>query len=357
MSVAEGQLAGVWHEEDTTPSAIDAALRQLLVQGHQEELAYAPARVLNLIVVVDRQFKGEIANRLERVGRYHPSRTVLCAVDGRRTTMDARAQVSCDIADGGLAVATEQIEIELGPRHVAALDAIVDPLLVSDLTTVIWAPHGHEEAVDAVRRLIQVVLLDSAQQLDARAAITRAVDLVDDAYVVDLAWLRSTPWRERIAASFDPPVWRPSLREISAVTVHAREDSVVAGLLLLGWLSCRLGWQAGELIHREGTFHGTAHGKRQDVKVRLESAPHLDVPGLAGVEIETASGMMLALDRGPGGLHAKRRTRDGRESKWVVLGASRGESGILGEGIRQALLREPTYRPALDCALTFLGER
>ena len=26
-----------------------------------------------------------------------------------------------------------------------------------------------------------------------------------------------------------------------------------------------------------------------------------------------------------------------------MLGASRGEAGILGEGIRQALLRDPTY--------------
>jgi hypothetical protein len=34
----------------------------------------------------------------------------------------------------------------------------------------------------------------------------------------------------------------------------------------------------------------------------------------------------------------------------VVLGASRGEAGILGEGIRQALLRDPTYGPAVRCA-------
>jgi hypothetical protein len=32
------------------------------------------------------------------------------------------------------------------------------------------------------------------------------------------------------------------------------------------------------------------------------------------------------------------------------MGASRGEGGILGEGVRQALLRDPTYRPALGCA-------
>jgi hypothetical protein len=32
------------------------------------------------------------------------------------------------------------------------------------------------------------------------------------------------------------------------------------------------------------------------------------------------------------------------------VGASRGERGILGEGIRQALLRDPTYAPALKAA-------
>ena len=37
----------------------------------------------------------------------------------------------------------------------------------------------------------------------------------------------------------------------------------------------------------------------------------------------------------------------GEEREWTLLGASRGEAGILGEGIRQALLRDPTYAPAL----------
>jgi glucose-6-phosphate dehydrogenase assembly protein OpcA len=175
------------------------------------------------------------------------------------------------------------------------------------------------------------------------------------ANIVDLAWLRATPWRERIAATFDPPAWRPGLREISGISVTAREDSVVAGLLLLGWLSCRLGWQASELIKQGDVYRGTAHGKRQDVKIKLYAQSDLEVPGLSGVLIETASGTTLSLDRGPGGLQAKRVTRDGKESEWVVLGASRGESGILGEGIRQALLRDPTYRPALDCARGYLG--
>ena len=50
-----------------------------------------------------------------------------------------------------------------------------------------------------------------------------------------------------------------------------------------------------------------------------------------------------------------RRTRRGGEREWTVLGASRGEGGILGEGIRQALVRDPTYAPALAAAAAMVA--
>ena len=37
-----------------------------------------------------------------------------------------------------------------GPSHLEQLDTIVDPLVVPDLATVVWSPHGHDEAVDAL---------------------------------------------------------------------------------------------------------------------------------------------------------------------------------------------------------------
>jgi hypothetical protein len=76
----------------------------------------------------------------------------------------------------------------------------------------------------------------------------------------------------------------------------------------------------------------------------------MSVPGLAGIEVTTASGTALSLERGTGGLQARRRERDGSERSWTVLGASRGEPGILGEGLRQALVRDPTYSDALAAA-------
>ncbi len=38
------------------------------------------------------------------------------------------------------------------------------------------------------------------------------------------------------------------------------------------------------------------------------------------------------------------------KKKALIIGASRGEAGILGEGIRQALLRDNSYGPALKAA-------
>jgi hypothetical protein len=176
----------------------------------------------------------------------------------------------------------------------------------------------------------------------------------EKAYVVDLAWLRSTPWRERVAATFDPPQWRGELRRISGVTVRHGPESAVAALLFCGWLASRLGWDPGSMVARGEHLEGRARGKRQEVALHLEPVRQ-DVPGLAGVTIETADGMSIALDRGPAGLIARRRDRRGKESQWTVLGASRGEGGILGEGVRQALLRDPTFRPALDAARTMIG--
>jgi glucose-6-phosphate dehydrogenase assembly protein OpcA len=346
----------VWHARDTTPSAIEEALRSLLAQVHRENAGYVPARVLNLVCIVDRDYSGEIANRLRNVGRYHPSRTIVCSVRDGQESLDAVATIAApsEIADGQIGLLRETIVVDCGPRHLQHLDRIVDPLVVPDLLTCVWSPHGHPEAVDSLLDLAQIVLIDSVDDPETAAAIHRARELSESVYVVDLAWLRSTPWRERIAATFDPPVVRPELQTISGVTIRHHPDSACAALLLVGWLASRLGWQPSPLVRRGGGWEGSAHARRQDVKVRLEPAASLQVRGLAGLTLDTAAGKSYSLDRGPGGLRARFRNRHGAEREWTILGSSRGEAGILGEGIRQALLRDPTFGPALAAAEALL---
>jgi glucose-6-phosphate dehydrogenase assembly protein OpcA len=323
----------VWSAEDTTPDDIEAALRELLRDRHAADRAVAPARVLNLIVVVDHDWKEEISDRLKNVGRYHASRTILCSVEPERTTLDATATMAYeDTEASGVHPVRERVNIDLGPGQLNRLDTIIDPILVTELPTMLWSPHGHDEAVRTLLPMVDVILLDTDDE-DICGGLKRAAELRESAYVVDLAWLRTTPWRERLAASFDPPDRREVLSRVAGVEIRHQQRSAASAMLLGGWLRSRL---------------------EREMELELEPVEQ-DVPGLAGITVRGERGFELSLDRGRGGLTARERSLDGVERSWLVLGASRGEGGILGEGVRQALLRDPTYGPALASARDMLA--
>ena len=345
----------VWSEQRTTPEAIEAALRELVHELHTQNGGYVPARVINMVAFVDRQYGGEIANRLRGVGRYHASRLIVLAYEPRREHLDARVTVSAedDPAPGEHSLLHESVVVELGAVHMDDLLTIVDPLVVTDLPTLLWAPHGHREAIESLTPLAQAILLDSVEESIWREALDHAAAYSEQLYVVDLAWLRSTPWRERIAAAFQRPQRRVELDTISRVTVRHHPRFTVSAMLLSGWLASRLHWRVEPLVAHAGAravVSGKAHARRQDIALSLQAEPEQQVPGLAGLTLGTASGRLLTLDRGPGGLEAEERSPRGDCRRWTILGASRGEGGILGEGIRQALLRDPTYTPALRAA-------
>lgn len=341
----------VWSESDTTPGAIEQALRQLLADRHAEVEGVAPARALNMVAFVEHAWSGEIVNRMRGVGHYHASRLILLSFDPDRDRLDARASIASeDPRPGEVSLLRETVLVEIGPRHLDDLTTIADPLVVSDMPTLLWSPHGHPEAVDALLPLSQAVLVDSVDEPDCHEAIERACALARRAYVVDLAWLRCTPWRERIAAAFDPPPMRSELSRIASVEISHHPDSTVVAMMLIGWLSARMRWRMEPFGSHDGELTGSGRAGRRKVEVRLKSAPEQQVRGLASVRLQTASGRSVGFQRGEGGLRTRRGARGQREQEWMLLGASRGEGGILGEGIRQALLRDPTYEPALQAA-------
>ena len=171
-----------WAERDTSPERIEAALRELLRERHAENETLVPARVLNLIVIADREWRGEVVNRLERVGRYHPSRTILCTVEDDRRTIDGYATVSGDVSSGGgVGVLRESVEIAMGASHPGRIDTIIDPILIPELPTVVWSPHSRDEAVEALLPIVDVILIDTDDPVyfdGPGAALARAADLL-----------------------------------------------------------------------------------------------------------------------------------------------------------------------------------
>jgi glucose-6-phosphate dehydrogenase assembly protein OpcA len=349
-----------WAERDTTPERIEAALRELLRESHAADATLVPARVLNLVVVADREWRGEVVNRLERVGRFHPSRTILCTVEDDRREIDGYATVSGDEShEGGIGVLRESVEIALGASHLSRLDTIIDPIVISELPTVLWSPHSQDVAVQALLPIVDVILIDTDDPVyfdGPGAALTRAAELLDsNVDVVDLAWLRTIAWRERLAGSFSDPAREGLLDGLRRIYVRHHHGSIVSALLLTGWLSSRLGWIPSELVPAAG-------GARQAAAVRSSGGPSVSIEfdpvdqairGLAGVTVTGSAGFSLSFDRAPGGLLAHEQSAGAKPREWQLFGASRGEGGILGEGVRQALIRDPTYGPALQAARSF----
>ena len=326
-------------------------MRELLRQRHAANERLAPARVLNLIVIVDREWKGEITNRLERAGRYHGSRTILCTVTEGRTTLDATARVSYDNPEDKLGVMWEKIEIDIGPQHLpsAADDHRPDRRLgVADRAVVAASPRRRDSGAAAAdrrdparlrrlpvgRRRVRAGVLGPRPRVRDRSRLA-AHDSVARAAGGEL--------RPAVPAAGAAPCQRaqhPPPRRIKRLGAPARR---VAGI------AAGLGAGAAGAARRSTAARAMLANGDGEVKVVMRES-HQEAPGLAGVTVSAPPELSLSLERGWGGLDATERLGDGTVKQWKILGASRGEGGILGDGIRQALLREPTYWPALNAA-------
>ena len=140
------------------------------------------------------------------------------------------------------------------------------------------------------------------------------------------------------------------------MTVRHKPDSAMAGFLLLGWLSSRLGWEPGPMTEHEGGAQGKAKAHKHEIKLALEPDDTHD-DARAGRD-HGALGHRHEHLAGPRSRRADRPPRDVRRraSRPGPSPAPRAASpGILGEGIRQALLRDHTYGPALAAAQKMLG--
>jgi hypothetical protein len=72
--------------------------------------------------------------------------------------------------------------------------------------------------------------------------------------------------------------------------------------------------------------------------------------GVVGLTVSSGGGFSLSLDAAAGGVRVRERSAGGGEAAWQGLESPPGESATLAEAVRQAMLRDPTYRPALDAA-------
>jgi glucose-6-phosphate dehydrogenase assembly protein OpcA len=306
-----------WASDDTEPAKIADELRRLETTRTADGSS----------VLVDPEHDDLVRAQLKALGMQRASRTIVIRRFQDRTTLGGRAAVIQDDAIGnGL---RETIVLDVGPEDEMDLDGILDPLVITDVPSVAWVPQGDPRLLMLLRQIVQTVIIDGDAAASVREALddSRALREVG-MRTIDMAWLRSAPWRVRLASLAQMPEFRAQLRKLEKVEIDTRPDSRVCGALLAGWLGHRLGWQAGPPL---------LDASRQRVVAQLKDVDQ-PLPGLAGLTLTYRDGGSRRLSRGPGGLKITDVDPDGKVEERTVLGASRGGSGLLPSAMRQVLL-------------------
>ena len=225
-----------WFEENVCLGDVDTALARLRTQAAAEAPSMRTS-VMTHLAWVPYGWREPARTALEGMAERHPSRTILLfpephADDNR---IDARAEVErWEVPDTDRGLVTEVVELTLRGSRAEAPASIVEPLLISDLPVFLrwrgeppWGAPELEQLVGVTDRLI----VDSTEWEDVPDPYPRMAELFPRCAASDIAWARTSRWREHLAT-----LW-PGIAEVRTVRVRG---TAAQAWLLCGWLRSRL---------------------------------------------------------------------------------------------------------------------
>jgi glucose-6-phosphate dehydrogenase assembly protein OpcA len=318
-----------WGAQATSIDALERELARLrraaVAHARERGQTLARASVLNLVVYSEREVHARRAARtVADLALRHPSRAIVLLGDRDRDGVVASVQLHCHVpqSDGAQPVLYEQILARVRGDFDERVASVVIPLLVPDLPVFLWwtgTPPSDARHLDDLVTLADRFIIDSADFARPDQTLPEVARLARHRVAItDLNWARLTHWRELIAQFFDVPAWRPFLDGITgiragfAVDMDGRDIHPSQALLLLGWLSSRLGWrpvealapsEAGGLLFRMGR----ADGAPIMVRLRPRFERGLDAGDVSGIRIQAAHGHETAefvIKRAPDERHA-----------------------------------------------------
>jgi glucose-6-phosphate dehydrogenase assembly protein OpcA len=251
------------------------------------------AALVTLVVVVrgDRAAT-EATAMIAQITVHAPCRAILVNLREEEGAESVSAWVSahCHRVSGGRQVCCEQITVAAGPDGVAHVPAIVVPLLIPDMPVFVhWPGYFADAALDGLpsgnagiralasglREHADYIVFDSARSDDPARTVGVMAALMNEAGLHaeprDLNWSRLNPWREAVADLFEPADFRGWITELESIRIESSggmpcDDGAACPLrplLLLSWVTGRLGWKRSGGIRKDGGFRLTWEGGRE----------------------------------------------------------------------------------------------
>lgn len=308
-----------WEDSGTSIGEVLAALGRLRTRG--ERTATRTSVVTLMAVARDDDERARACATTELMGGRHPGRTVVVHADEEAAPgMTARVRLLEGTANG-IHVWSEDLTITIGGPAARHLDSLAEPLTLPDLPVAVWYVGTSPTLDEPLCETADVIIVDS-KELGEVEAFAPLVDISRQRTLIDLSWVRLTPWRVLMAGLFEGRVYRPYVGQVTGAEVRGKPG---VRDLLGGWLGSRL--QLGE--------------------VRLEDDKH------ASMRLTAGGGEFVVERRGEERLvRASARIAGGPGHEELLALPDTTLAWSLAEALSD-LEGDPVYVEALEAALSF----
>lgn len=241
-------------------SAIEKSLSELWrSEPSEKEHAVTRAALWNVVAHTwDPRQHSFASETLGRAAGSVPQRTIVV-----RAEPDAEPEISswisanCHLVGREKQVCSEEIAIVAGGDRIQRVPPLVNALLIPDMPVGVWwlgdLPSERGSYVESLLEPADRLIVDSAH-FDGPSDLeqVRRIGEQTTTAPADLNWVRLEEWRVAAAALFDPPAFRPRLRQIRRVEVVACSSGNAFGdsaesLLFAAWLSAQAGYGDEEI--------------------------------------------------------------------------------------------------------------
>jgi hypothetical protein len=225
-----------WNGEDVSVAQIERALADLRADVEGDGAPFMRTSVLTHLAWIPPEWEQQALDTLSGLAERHPSRTILLLPQNEdEDGIDAGLSLRCFRLPGEeRLICTEVIELRLRGRRRRVPASIVVPLLIADLPVFLrWRdqPPFGDGAFEGLVDLVDRLIVDSTEWHELPDAYLPLAEHFDRTAVSDIAWARTSRWRQQLAS-----LW-PAIADVERIRVRG---TLPQAHLIAGWLRSRL---------------------------------------------------------------------------------------------------------------------